>query len=178
MRTLTNQLAQYAAYHRDRRNVAMHFIGIPLIVLSIAVLLARPDVDVFGVSVTPIMPIAIAVCIYYLILDLRFGIGMTALIALAVWVGQLIALEETAVWLAAGIALFVVGWIFQFVGHYFEGRKPAFVDDVIGLLIGPLFVYAEAAFALGLRRDLHTAIEQQLAHGAAATGETSALDQV
>ena len=52
--------------------------------------------------------------------------------------------------LMAGIALFVVGWILQFIGHYYEQRKPAFVDDLVGLLIGPLFLVAEAAFALGL----------------------------
>ena len=42
MRTLTQQLTQYAAYHRDRRNIATHFIGIPMIVLALAVLLSRP----------------------------------------------------------------------------------------------------------------------------------------
>ena len=42
-----------------------------------------------------------------------------------------------------------------------EGRKPAFVDDVIGLVIGPLFVVAELVFALGLRRDLHAAITER-----------------
>jgi uncharacterized membrane protein YGL010W len=44
----------------------------------------------------------------------------------------------------------VVGWVIQFVGHYYEGRKPAFVDDITGLIIGPLFVVAEAAFLMGM----------------------------
>ncbi|MCS6945240.1 MAG: DUF962 domain-containing protein, partial [Sutterellaceae bacterium] len=47
----------------------------------------------------------------------------------------------------------------QFVGHYFEGRKPAFLDDLLGLLIGPLFVVAEAGFALGIGRALKAEIE-------------------
>lgn len=64
----------------------------------------------------------------------------------------------TAAWLASGIGLFVVGWIIQFVGHYYEGRKPAFVDDLVGLLIGPLFLVAETAFAMGLARDTHDAM--------------------
>jgi uncharacterized membrane protein YGL010W len=33
------------------------------------------------------------------------------------------------------------------------------VDDVLSLLIGPLFVVAELAFALGLRSELRRAIE-------------------
>ena len=54
-----------------------------------------------------------------------------------------------------------VGWVIQFVGHIWEGRKPAFVDDLIGLVIGPLFVVAEAVFALGLRPELHAAITER-----------------
>ncbi|WP_116387011.1 Mpo1-like protein, partial [Cupriavidus oxalaticus] len=48
--------------------------------------------------------------------------------------------------------------IIQFIGHYYEGRKPAFVDDLAGLLIGPLFLVAETAFALGLARDTRDAM--------------------
>ena len=40
-------------------------------------------------------------------------------------------------------------------------EEAAFVDDLVGLVIGPLFVVDEAVFALGLRRDLHAAIEQR-----------------
>ena len=43
MRNLTEQLTQYAAYHRDTRNIGTHFIGIPLIVVALAVLLSRPS---------------------------------------------------------------------------------------------------------------------------------------
>ena len=49
----------------------------------------------------------------------------------------------------------MVGWVFQFVGHVFERRKPAFADDVVGLLVGPMFVVAEWLIALGLLRGLH-----------------------
>ena len=52
-------------------------------------------------------------------------------------------------------ALFVVGWAFQLAGHFiFEGRKPAFVDDLSHTLIGPMFVAAKLLVGLGLRRDL------------------------
>jgi uncharacterized membrane protein YGL010W len=73
-----------------------------------------------------------------------------------------IAPLATSTWLAWGIGLFVVGWIIQFVGHYFEGRKPAFMDDIMGLAIGPLFVAAELAFLLGLRKDLEAGMMAEL----------------
>jgi CRP-like cAMP-binding protein len=74
-----------------------------------------------------------------------------------------LAAQATLTWLASGIGLFVIGWVFQFVGHVaYEHRKPAFVDDVIGLLIGPLFVLAEALFGFGWRPALREAIEAQV----------------
>ena len=48
----------------------------------------------------------------------------------------------------------------QFLGHHYEGRKPAFVDDLKSLLVGPLFVAAEAAFALGLARELEAQVRE------------------
>ncbi len=146
MKTLVDHLAQYAAYHRDRRNIFSHFIGIPMIVLSIAVLLARPALG-FGLS--PALLLALAAALFYLRLDLRFGVAMTALLALTVWGAAQLAAGTTAAWLGWGVGLFVVGWIIQFVGHYYEGRKPAFVDDLSGLIVGPLFVLAELAFCWG-----------------------------
>jgi uncharacterized membrane protein YGL010W len=155
MRTLTDQLTQYADYHRDGRNVATHFIGVPMIVVAVAMLLSRPvPGELSGVALSPALAAVVATTLYYLRLDTRYGVVMGGLLALALWAGQWAAAQPTASWLAWGIGLFVVGWIIQFIGHVFEGRKPAFVDDVMGLLIGPLFVTAEAGFLLGLRRPL------------------------
>ena len=38
-----------------------------------------------------------------------------------------------------GLTLFVVGWIFQFIGHAFEGKKPSFFSDPRFLFIGVAF---------------------------------------
>jgi uncharacterized membrane protein YGL010W len=161
MKTLVDHLAQYAAYHRDRRNIASHFIGIPLIVLAVAVLLSRPGLPLAGLWLSPATLTALAAAAFYLRLDLRFGLLMAALLWLCLWAGALLALQSTVLWLGCGLALFIIGWIIQFVGHYYEGRKPAFVDDLMGLLIGPLFVAAEAAFLLGLRQEVEQAVVQR-----------------
>lgn len=165
MRTLVDQLSQYAAYHRDARNVATHFIGIPMIVVAVAMLLSRPawaGVLPGGIALSPALVAVVVTTLYYLVLDRPFGLAMGVLLALALWAGQWAAEQSTAVWLAWGLGLFVLGWAIQFVGHVFEGRKPAFVDDLMGLIIGPLFLVAEAAFAAGLRREVAHAVEARL----------------
>lgn len=159
MRTLVEQLSKYAGYHRDQRNIVTHFVGIPMIVLAVVILLSRPALELAGLSLSPATLAVIASVAYYLRLDLRFGLSMALLLGGALCAAQSLAMQPTPVWLGSGVGLFVVGWVFQFVGHFFEGKKPAFVDDIMGLIIGPLFVLAEAAFLLGLRKELQQAIE-------------------
>lgn len=162
MSDLAVYLARYGQYHRDRRNVATHLLGIPMIVLAVEVLLSRPVMGIgdshMGLPVTAAMVLTIAVSLFYLILDLRFGLLMTALLIIGAGTGLAIASLPTVQWLGWGAGLFIGGWIIQFVGHAFEGRKPAFMDDLRSLLIGPLFVLAEVAFMLGLRRCLQAEI--------------------
>ena len=172
MKTLVDHLSNYAAYHRDPRNIATHFIGIPLIVLGITTLLSRPVLEVSGLDLSrielaglvasPALLVVIAVSAYYLRLSLRLGVVMTGLLALSAWFGAWAAQQTTAMWLALGIGGFLVGWVFQFVGHFWEGRKPAFVDDLMGLIIGPLFVVVEALFGLGLLAGLKRQVEVRL----------------
>ncbi|MDZ5603469.1 Mpo1-like protein [Pseudomonas sp. RP23018S] len=159
MKTLVDHLSQYAGYHRDRRNLLTHFLGIPLIVLAVATLLSRPGAWVAGVWLSPAVLAVLAAAVFYLRLDRRFGVVMAGLLVVCLWFGQAIAQLGAGVWLGTGLGLFVLGWVIQFVGHYFEGRKPAFVDDLTGLIIGPLFVVAELGFMLGWRREVEQAVE-------------------
>lgn len=163
MKTLTDQLAGYAAYHRDRRNVATHLVGVPAIVFAVVVLLSRPVLgEAGGVPLTPALVVALAAAAYYIVLDRPLGLAMAGALAAMLALAAPLAAASTGVRLGWGAGLFVAGWIVQFVGHAYEGRKPAFLDDVTGLLIGPLFVAAELAFAMGLRASLRAGIERRV----------------
>ena len=177
MRSIEDQLANYARYHRDPRNIATHFVGIPLIVFAIATLLARPGISLFGLPYSPAAGLACIVGIYYLRLKFKLGLLMCLVLAAAVSAGHAIAALPTLSWLAIGIGAFVVGWIFQLVGHVFEGRKPAFVDDLVGLIIGPLFVVVELLVILGLARRLNDDIERLAGPQRRHVRESSALSR-
>ncbi|WP_377156611.1 DUF962 domain-containing protein [Roseateles sp. UC29_93] len=161
-RQANDLMAQYAAYHRDRRNIATHFVGIPLIVFAIGVLLARAQFHVADWTVSAAWVVWGAATIWYLTRG-NFVLGLSTAIVNAVLMALAHPLAAGSVggWLAWGLGSFLVGWIIQFVGHYYEGRKPAFVDDLIGLLVGPMFVVGEALFAMGWGRDLLAEIERR-----------------
>ncbi len=128
----TALFAEYGSYHQDRRNRVCHSFGIPLIVLGVmgvAHLRAIGPVDLAVVA-------AIATLIYYAFIDLR-----GALLSLVVFA----VLYAVAIHLSWQISLgaFVLGWVFQLVGHRFEGTKPKFLENLIYLLIGPLYIFEE-----------------------------------
>jgi uncharacterized membrane protein YGL010W len=163
MRATTELLSQYAAYHRDRRNIISHFIGVPLIVFAVGVLLARPAFVLGGFTLSPAWFAFALVATWNLSRgDLVLGAAVSACTAGLILAGQHVADGSMASWLGWGVGSFVVGWLIQFVGHWYEGRKPAFVDDIVGLLVGPMFVTAEAMFMLGWNKPLHVEIERRV----------------
>jgi uncharacterized membrane protein YGL010W len=163
MRNATELMVQYAAYHRDRRNITTHFVGIPLIVFAVGVLLARPSFPVNQVVLTPAWILWGLSAVWYLTRgNLVLGAAVSAATALLMALAQPLAAGSTAAWLTWGIGVFLLGWVLQFIGHYYEGRKPAFVDDLVGLLVGPMFVTGEMLFSLGLCKPLVEEIERRV----------------
>lgn len=149
-------LTQYAAYHRDRRNIATHFVGVPLIVLGVGVLLARPVWEAGAWVITPAWLLFVLTSLWYLTRG-RLGIGLATVVAnglLMLLAHRISATSDTITWLAWGVGSFAVGWVIQFIGHYYEGRKPAFADDIVGLLVGPMFVVLELLALLGFFKKL------------------------
>ena len=163
MTSLEQNLTQYAAYHRDRRNIATHFFGIPMIVLAGVIALGTATIHVGGMDVTLAAVFAVAACVYYLTLDVLFGVTMAVALFVACAVASEVIARLGAPWaLVSAAVTFVAGWALQYLGHYYEGIKPAFYDDVKQLLIGPLFLCAETFFALGAKRPLARYIEERV----------------
>ncbi|MDP9044583.1 MAG: DUF962 domain-containing protein [Pseudomonadota bacterium] len=163
MRAATDLLSGYAQYHRDERNIASHFIGVPMIVFALGVLLARPSFGVGALSLSPAWIVFGACALWYLTRgELALGLATSAAVAFLVGASAEVAHGGgVAIWIGWGLGLFLLGWAIQFIGHWYEGRKPAFADDLIGLLIGPMFVTAEAMFALGWNKPLLAEIERR-----------------
>jgi uncharacterized membrane protein YGL010W len=157
MRPIEEQMATYAAYHQDARNKATHFIGVPVIALSLFIPLAWLR---FG-DISVAMVLAAVLIVYYLMLDIPLGLAMLVVFAVLAWLGESIARMGTLtgwVWFAL---LFIGGWVLQLVGHVFEGRKPALADNLFQIFVAPIFLAAEVFFALGYKPALHAAVQER-----------------
>ncbi|HEV3493472.1 MAG TPA: Mpo1-like protein [Reyranella sp.] len=154
------QLGAYAAVHRDWRNKATHFVGIPIIVFSLLLVLSLWRFELLGREWTMSLAVAIAAVLGWMALDLGIGIVMALIMVVAWFAAEALAGalgSASAVWMAF-IALFVVGWALQFVGHHYEGKRPALLQNIFQAFIGPIFLVAEAMVAMGQRSDLADAM--------------------
>lgn len=155
-------LTQYAHYHRDQRNIVTHFIGVPMIVFAIGVLLSRPGFMVGTLMLSPAWVVFALAAAWYLTRgELLLGMATSTGVALLMLLAHRVP-EGLVAWLGWGVGVFAVGWVIQFIGHYYEGRKPAFVDDMVGLLVGPMFVALELLGLLGLFKPLLARIEHDV----------------
>jgi len=160
MKTLDEQMAVYAAYHRNRWNRLTHFIGVPAIVFALLVPMTWVPV---GDGVTLAHLFLGVVLAYYFMLDVPLAMATTAATLVLFYAAKLAAGTGFASgWTWFGV-FFVGGWIFQLVGHVFEGRKPALADNLFQIFVAPIFLVAEVFFALGLKRDVRRKIEERLA---------------
>jgi uncharacterized membrane protein YGL010W len=136
---LSNHFTDYASFHGTPGNRACHYVGIPLIVFSLFGLLGAIHIaTIGGFTVTAAEVALVGATLYYLSLD-------ATLAALMLMTFVVLDLVGRQVPVAIAAALFVLGWIFQFIGHYvYEKRSPAFYRNLAHLLVGPLWILAKA----------------------------------
>lgn len=119
--------ADYGGYHVTRGNRLCHIVGIPLIMLAV----------VRWTQVGSAVPWAALVLVLYFAWAPRLALAMALVLA-----GMAGLSSHLPVWAAP--AAFVLGWIFQFIGHgVYEKRSPAFAQNLIHVLVGPLWVLEE-----------------------------------
>jgi uncharacterized membrane protein YGL010W len=172
MQTLEQQMSIYAAYHQDARNKATHFVGVPMIIFGLFVALGWARVEVGGATLTAAMLLAAVVLVWYFLLDVPLALAMLAVNALLLYFADMVSTRS----IATGVAWFAVffggGWVIQLIGHAWEGRKPALVDNLFQIFVAPIFLAAEVFFALGYKPALHGAVQRRALELRAAAGIT------
>jgi len=155
MRTVNQWLVEYGDSHRNPKNKALHWVCVPVIVWSIIGLLwslptppalraFNPDLNWAGIWVV----VALA---YYAALSTRLALGAAVTFLAMLWSIDLLDHSGTLPLWAVCIGLFLIAWVGQFIGHAIEGKRPSFLKDVQFLLIGPLWLLADAYRRMGIR---------------------------
>ena len=140
MSVLTRLLESYEKNHQNPINEAIHIIAIPLIMFSILGMTAAFDIFLEYILVGIVL-------FYYLKLSKIAALLM--LVWLLIYLG-LVALLKPYI-IEISLLLFVLGWILQFLGHFIEGKRPSFFEDLRYFLIGPLFVVQKVISKFGIK---------------------------
>ena len=153
MKTVDQWFSEYGEGHQNETNKLFHWICIPIIMFSLLGLLS--EVPLLVVPWTPLTNLAtlfvVLALLFYVRLSWPLALGM-ALVSAAMVAGHL-ALRRAAwapLWQIC-LGLFVLGWLGQFIGHKIEGKKPSFLKDLQFLLIGPLWLLADAYRRAGIK---------------------------
>lgn len=135
MQSIEALFADYASFHQTAGNKAFHRLGIPLIMLSLIGMLTQvPLFDAGTIRIDLAMLLIAASSAYYFVIEWRLAIAMIAVSIAFYFIGAWIPF-----WI--NVALFVLGWIFQFIGHkVYEHKNPAFFRNFVHLLVGPLWI--------------------------------------
>ena len=135
MQDVQTLFADYASFHQTAGNKFFHRLGIPMIMLSLIGMLTQvPIFDAGTIRFDAAMLLIAASAAYYFVIEWRLAIAMIAISIAFYFIGAAIPF-----WI--NVALFVLGWIFQFIGHsVYEKKKPAFLRNFVHLLVGPLWI--------------------------------------
>ena len=152
-RPIDRWFAHYSDDHRDARNQRIHVFAVPLILWSVIALLwgmpAPGTLFRTGIWAGVAM---VAAGAFYVRASRPLGFGMVAVFVLMGLLTHALAVAfGLRTLMIAAIAVFVVAWVAQFVGHKLEGRKPSFLTDLTYLLIGPAWVLAKLYRRLQVR---------------------------
>ena len=153
MRTLQSWLDEYGESHRNPTNKLIHWVCVPLIMLSALGMLwtlpRPPGFTLLGDDANWATFLILLSLIYYAMLSPRIALGMLVVsVIMCVLIRELALLPWPLLWTC--IAIFAGAWIGQFIGHKIEGRKPSFFRDLQFLLIGPVWLLADAYRRMGL----------------------------
>ena len=143
-------LEKYGESHQNPTNIIIHKIFVPLIMFSVIGLLWVIPTGFDSWFLNLGMFLVIAALGFYLTMGLKIFISMLLFIIPMAYGNYL--LSNTTVHLQVSLIIFIVGWVMQFIGHKIEGKKPSFLDDLLFLLVGPVWVIYPLLKKLNLKK--------------------------
>ncbi|MFV3073910.1 DUF962 domain-containing protein [Niveispirillum fermenti] len=167
---LARSMAFYSAYHRHPHNRLTHYFGVPVIVFAVMLGLSYVTLPLGGANISLALLLMAVLAAYYVYLDPMIGGTLTAIAIPVLMLADHLTTQPPVLAATVGIVAFVGGWAVQLLGHKFEGNRPALTANLLQIFVAPLFLVAEAYFALGLRKDVEAEVERLVADGVGGPG--------
>ncbi len=160
MKPVQQWIDDYGESHQNSINKAIHWVCVPLIMLSLLALISKVpfifnQIEIFSIYSFSLYlnwtTIFLFSCIiFYIRLSYTLSLGMILIAGCMLFLIDIIKIYDSSVW-RLSLSIFVVAWIGQFVGHKIEGKKPSFLEDLQFLLIGPAWLLSFIYSKLGIR---------------------------
>ena len=153
-RTIHQWIEEYGQSHQNPTNKAIHWVCVPLIMLSLLALISLIPFPTISNSQSPdlnwtVLFLFFAV-IFYLRLSISIAIGMLLIALSMLYSILLIEIFNPSIW-QVSLIIFIGAWIGQFIGHKIEGGKPSFFEDIQFLLIGPAWLLSFIYKKIGIK---------------------------
>ncbi|CEP18723.1 hypothetical protein [Parasitella parasitica] len=171
--SLKKQLVVYGSHHNNKVNVAIHMVFVPTIFWTALVFASNtgPLVTVDGTALAFLKPFGpnlafftvVFYLTYYAILDpIAASIASPILVAMSYTATKFLETNPKANKIA--LAIHIISWIFQFLGHGLaEKRSPKLLDNLVQALVSaPYFVFFEVLFFLGYRPKLYKEVMTEI----------------
>ena len=160
MKPIEQWIDEYGESHQNPTNKAIHWICVPLIMLSLLALLGKipffiNEQILFSIGSEPIFLnwtiLFLAFCVaFYLRLSFTLSVGMLLVSLCMLFLISYMKYYDSEVW-RLSLAIFIFAWIGQFIGHKIEGKKPSFFEDLQFLLIGPAWLLSFIYKKIGIK---------------------------
>lgn len=140
MKTTEWYLEKYGESHTHPTNILIHKIFVPLIMFSVIGLLwSIPVPENYPWFINFGMGLVLLALGFYSSMGVAIFLPMLFIVAPMIY-GNFV-LSSSPLFFKINLIIFVVSWVFQFVGHKIEGKKPSFIEDLLFLLVGPIWVF-------------------------------------
>lgn len=145
MKDIQQWLDEYGESHQNPMNKKIHWVCVPLIMISLLALISLipfpPFIKFTGNSVIDSWAaVFLLYCvIFYLRMSVSIAVGMLIIAFFMIWGINWLDSFEISLWMLS-LFIFILAWIGQFIGHKIEGKKPSFFEDLQFLLIGPAWL--------------------------------------
>ena len=155
MKNIYDWLDAYGESHQNPTNKKIHWVCVPLIMLTLLGLLSliKIPLSIANMPINLSHILLVVALLFYLRLSISISFGMIIISFITLFIINRLEIifPDINQLLYLYISIFVLSWIGQFIGHKIEGKKPSFFEDIQFLLIGPAWLLSFIYNKMGIK---------------------------